>query len=82
MQAERWPYSSSKYAAEGGVMNFLAVQGNHGKPLRFFKVIGTTAPESMENSVQNILPIVINKLKAGQAPVIHGSNSKLQMAHA
>jgi len=68
------PYGASKLAAEGEVNKFLAIPGNHGTSLRFFNVIGTAAPELMDNSVENLVPIVINKLKAGQPPVIFGTD--------
>ena len=68
------PYGASKLAAEGEVNKFLAIQGNHGTSLRFFNVIGTAAPELMDNSVENLVPIVINKLKAGHSPVIFGTD--------
>ena len=68
------PYGASKLAAEGEVNKFLAVPGNHGTSLRFFNVVGTAAPELLDNSVENLVPIVINKLKAGQAPVIYGTD--------
>jgi UDP-glucose 4-epimerase len=61
-------------AAEGEVNKFLAIPGNHGTSLRFFNVVGTAAPELLDNSVENLVPIVINKLKAGQAPVIYGTD--------
>jgi UDP-glucose 4-epimerase len=68
------PYGASKLAAESEVNKFLAIQGNRGTSLRFFNVVGTAAPELMDNSVENLVPIVINKLKAGQAPVIYGTD--------
>jgi UDP-glucose 4-epimerase len=68
------PYGASKLAAEGEINKFLAVPGNHGTSLRFFNVVGTAAPELMDNSVENLVPIVINKLKAGQPPVIYGTD--------
>jgi UDP-glucose 4-epimerase len=68
------PYGASKLAAEGEVNKFLAIPGNHGTSLRFFNVVGTAAPELMDNSVENLVPIVINKLKAGQLPVIYGTD--------
>ena len=36
--------------------------------------MGTAAPELLDNSVESLVPIVINKLKAGQPPVIYGTN--------
>ena len=68
------PYGASKLAAEGEVNKFLALPGNHGTSLRFFNVVGVAAPELLDNSVENLVPIVINKLKAGQAPVIYGTD--------
>jgi len=68
------PYGASKLAAEGEVNKFLAIPGNLGTSLRYFNVIGAAAPELMDNSVENLVPIVINKLKAGQPPVIFGTD--------
>lgn len=68
------PYGASKLAAEGEVNKFLALPGNHGTSLRFFNVVGTAAPELLDNSVENLVPIVINKLKAGQQPIIYGTD--------
>ena len=68
------PYGASKLAAEGEVNKFLAIPGNQGTSLRFFNVIGTVAPELMDSSVENLVPIVINKFKTGQSPVIFGTD--------
>jgi len=68
------PYGASKLAAEGEVNKFLEIPGNKGTSLRFFNVIGAAAPELIDNSVENLVPIVINKLKAGQPPVIFGTD--------
>jgi UDP-glucose 4-epimerase len=68
------PYGASKLAAEDEVNKFLTLPGNHGTSLRFFNVVGTAAPELLDNSVENLVPIVINKLEAGQPPVIYGTD--------
>ena len=68
------PYGASKLAAEEEVNKYLTLPGNHGTSLRFFNVVGTAAPELMDNSVENLVPIVINKLRAGEAPVIYGTD--------
>jgi len=68
------PYGASKLAAEDEVNKYLELQGNRGTSLRFFNVVGTAAPELMDNSVENLVPIVINKLKAGEAPLIYGND--------
>jgi UDP-glucose 4-epimerase len=68
------PYGASKLAAEDEVNKYLALPGNRGTSLRFFNVVGTAAPELMDNSVENLVPIVIDKLKSGEAPVIYGTD--------
>ena len=68
------PYGASKLAAEGEVDKFLAIPKSHGTSLRFFNVVGTAAPELLDNSVENLVPIVINKLNAGEPPVIYGTD--------
>lgn len=66
------PYGSSKLLAEGKVTDFISIPGNHGSSLRFFNVVGSSNKALLDNSVENLVPIVINKIKAGQAPVIYG----------
>lgn len=68
------PYGASKLAAEAEVNGYLAIPGNRGTSLRFFNVVGTAAPELMDNSTANLVPIVIDKLKAGEDPVIYGTD--------
>ena len=69
------PYGDSKYQAEAYVEKFLGKPGNRGTSLRFFNVIGTGAsPELLDNSVENLIPIVINKMKTGQSPMIFGTD--------
>jgi UDP-glucose 4-epimerase len=68
------PYGASKLAAEGEVEKFLSILGNRGASLRFFNVIGTAAQELSDTSVENLVPIVINKLKIGEPPVIYGTD--------
>ena len=66
------PYGTSKLAAEEEVAKFLAIKGNYGTSLRFFNVVGTSAKELSDTSTENLIPLVINKLKAGLAPTIYG----------
>ena len=66
------PYGSSKLLAESKVTDFISIPGNHGSSLRFFNVVGVANKALLDNSVENLVPIVINKIKAGQAPVIYG----------
>jgi UDP-glucose 4-epimerase len=68
------PYGASKLAAEGSVSEFLTTPGNHGTSLRFFNVIGAAAPQVLDNSGENLVPIVINKLKIGEQPTVYGAD--------
>lgn len=66
------PYGSSKLLAEKKVTEFISIPGNFGSSLRFFNVVGSANKALLDNSVENLVPIVINKIRAGQAPVIYG----------
>ncbi len=68
------PYGDSKYQAEAKVTAFINTPGNHGTSLRFFNVVGTAAPELLDNSVENLVPIVLGKLNTGKAPEIFGTD--------
>ena len=68
------PYGDSKYQAESAVTAFINKTGKHGTSLRFFNVVGTAAPELLDNSVENLVPIVLGKLNKGEAPIIFGTD--------
>jgi len=68
------PYGDSKYQAESAVTAFINKPGNFGTSLRFFNVVGTAAPELLDNSVENLVPIVLGKLNKGDAPTIFGTD--------
>jgi UDP-glucose 4-epimerase len=68
------PYGDSKYQAESAVTVFINTPGNHGTSLRFFNVVGAAAPELLDNSVENLVPIVLGKLNKGEAPTIFGTD--------
>ena len=68
------PYGDSKYQAESSVTAFINEPGNLGTSLRFFNVVGAAAPELLDNSVENLVPIVLGKLNKGEAPVIFGTD--------
>jgi UDP-glucose 4-epimerase len=68
------PYGSTKLDAESKVTEFINTPGNSGTSLRFFNVVGTTAQELLDNSVENLVPIVLGKLNKGEAPVIFGTD--------
>ena len=68
------PYGSSKLMTESKVTEFISIPGNHGSSLRFFNVVGSADHALLDNSVENLVPIVINRIKSGQAPVIYGND--------
>ena len=68
------PYGSTKLDAESKVSEFINTAGNSGTSLRFFNVVGAAAPELLDNSVENLVPIVLGKLNKGEAPVIFGTD--------
>jgi UDP-glucose 4-epimerase len=72
------PYGSTKLDAESKVTEFINTPGNSGTSLRFFNVVGTGAQELLDNSVENLVPIVLGKLKKGEAPVIFGTDYATQ----
>jgi UDP-glucose 4-epimerase len=68
------PYGSTKLDAESKVTEFINTAGNFGTSLRFFNVVGTASRELLDNSVENLVPIVLGKLSNGEAPVIFGTD--------
>jgi UDP-glucose 4-epimerase len=68
------PYGSTKLDAESKVTEFINTPGNAGSSFRFFNVVGTASLELLDNSVENLVPIVLGKLNKGEAPVIFGTD--------
>ena len=68
------PYGASKLKAESEVNSFLGIPGNFGTSLRFFNVVGAASPALMDNSHDNLIPIVINRIRQKLAPVIYGTD--------
>jgi UDP-glucose 4-epimerase len=66
------PYGASKLAAENVIDDFLEHVENSGTSLRFFNVIGAASPELSDNSTDNLLPIVVNKIRRNEKVVIFG----------
>jgi UDP-glucose 4-epimerase len=67
-------YGESKLLSEIEVTNFLKSPNNKGTSLRFFNVIGSSAPELADNSKDNLLPRVINCISEGTSPIIFGTD--------
>jgi UDP-glucose 4-epimerase len=68
------PYGSTKMDAEKRVTEFVKTSGNSGTSFRFFNVVGTASQELLDNSIENLVPIVLKKLSENEAPVVFGTN--------
>jgi UDP-glucose 4-epimerase len=68
------PYGDSKYQAESRVTEFINTTGNSGTSLRFFNVVGTASPQLLDNSVANLVPIILGQLKSNKSPIIFGTD--------
>lgn len=68
------PYGKSKLLAEIEVENFLSIPGNFGTSLRYFNVIGASSVELIDNSTENLVPIVLRDIRLGKQPTIFGLN--------
>jgi UDP-glucose 4-epimerase len=67
------PYGESKLMAEAKVAEFAKIDGNFATSLRFFNVVGCADLALLDNSTENLVPIVINNLAAKKPIQIFGS---------
>jgi UDP-glucose 4-epimerase len=67
------PYGESKLMAEAKVAEFGKMDGNFATSLRFFNVVGCADLALLDNSTENLVPIVINNLAAKKPIKIFGS---------
>lgn len=67
------PYGETKLIGEWMVKN-AAVWGLRGVNLRYFNVAGCGPKELADTAALNLIPIAINALKAGKAPIVFGNN--------
>ena len=68
------PYGMSKLNAEKVVNKFLSTPTNYGASLRFFNVVGTSSPQLIDNSTENLVPIALDRIFSGQQPIVFGSD--------
>jgi UDP-glucose 4-epimerase len=66
------PYGQSKLEAEGIVTNFLSQEGNQGMSLRFFNVVGAESLDLLDNSKENLIPILLDDIAKNRVPTIYG----------
>jgi UDP-glucose 4-epimerase len=67
------PYGESKLMAEAKVADFAKIEGNFATSLRFFNVVGCADLALLDNSTENLVPIVINNLATKKPIKIFGS---------
>lgn len=67
------PYGETKLIGEWMVQN-ASVWGLRGVNLRYFNVAGCGPKELADTAALNLIPIAINSLKAGKAPVVFGTD--------
>jgi UDP-glucose 4-epimerase len=68
------PYGLSKLMAESEITKYIELENGVGASLRFFNVIGAAHPELLDNSVDNLVPIVIEKLLRNEQPIVFGND--------
>jgi UDP-glucose 4-epimerase len=67
------PYGQTKLIGEQMVQN-AKVWGLKGVNLRYFNVAGAGANDLADTAALNLIPIAINAIKAGKAPIVFGTD--------
>ena len=68
------PYGSTKLAGERMVEEVAAAGGPRYVNLRYFNVAGAAAPALADHGAGNLVPMVFQRLAAGQRPMIFGDD--------
>ena len=68
------PYGETKLVGEWLVRDATVAWGLHAVSLRYFNVAGAGSPELGDTAALNLVPMVLEKLDAGQAPMIFGAD--------
>ncbi|MEU8541652.1 UDP-glucose 4-epimerase GalE [Streptomyces sp. NPDC048717] len=68
------PYGETKTAGEWMVRSAGRAHGLATACLRYFNVAGTAAPELADTGVSNLVPMVFQRLDAGEPPLIFGDD--------
>ncbi|KRF33727.1 UDP-glucose 4-epimerase GalE [Yonghaparkia sp. Soil809] len=68
------PYGRSKLAGEWLVADAARAHGLKATSLRYFNVAGAGWPELADRAVLNLVPMVLERIEAGEAPVIFGDD--------
>lgn len=68
------PYGETKLVGEWLVADAVAATGLKASSLRYFNVAGAGWPELGDTAVLNLVPMVFERLDAGESPVIFGGD--------
>ncbi|MFE4591574.1 UDP-glucose 4-epimerase GalE [Streptomyces laurentii] len=68
------PYGETKVAGEWMVRSVGRAHGLATACLRYFNVAGTAAPELADTGASNLVPMVFQRLDAGEPPLIFGDD--------
>ncbi|GAA1007282.1 UDP-glucose 4-epimerase GalE [Streptomyces thermogriseus] len=68
------PYGETKLVGEWLIKAAATAYGMRGVSLRYFNVAGAASPELSDTGVFNLIPMVFERLEAGEAPRIFGDD--------
>ena len=68
------PYGATKYVGEWMLADAERAHGMRTVALRYFNVAGAGWPELADTAVMNLVPIVLDRLEQGRAPVVFGDD--------
>ena len=68
------PYGATKYVGEWMLADAERAHGLRTVALRYFNVAGSGWPELADTAVMNLVPIVLDQLEQGRAPVVFGDD--------
>lgn len=68
------PYGETKLAGEWLVKAVGAAHGMATVSLRYFNVAGAATPELADDGASNLVPMVFDRIEAGEAPCVYGAD--------
>lgn len=68
------PYGQTKLIGEWMIDNAMVATGLKAAKLRYFNVAGTAWDDLADTAVMNLVPIVLDRLDRGEAPVVFGDD--------
>lgn len=72
------PYGQTKLIGEWMIDNASRATGLRAVKLRYFNVAGAGRPDLADTAVLNLVPIVLDRVAAGKAPVVFGDDYPTQ----